>query len=411
MKNDVSEMIAPDTVREIALAKGESCGDQIEVSVVMPCLNEADALADCIRRAAGSLADHQIIGEVIVADNGSDDGSPELAHKFGARLVAVPERGYGRALMAGISAARGRYIIMADADGSYDLGEVHRFVEKLREGFELVQGCRLPSGGGKIAAGAMPLMHRWIGNPFFSWIARWWFASDIHDIYCGMRGFTRELFVRLDQRCTGMEFATEMIIKSTLHGARITELPITLHRDGRKSHGPHLRTFRDGWRTLRFLLLYCPRWLFLVPGLLLIIAGLAGYAIALPGMTFGQVTFDVHTLLFASLAILCGYQAILFAILAKTFAVTEGLLPEDPRLWRLFEVLNLERGLLIGAGAIVMGLVLLFLAINDWRLNDFGRLDYSHTMRWVIPGATLTSAGVQTLFSSFMVSLLGMHRR
>jgi len=384
---------------------------EFEVSVVMPCLNEVDTLADCIARAKQSLVEHQIAGEIIIADNGSEDGSAELAEGLEARLVSVPTRGYGQALMAGISAAQGKYIVMADADGSYDLGEVHRFVQKLREGHDLVQGCRLASGGGKVTTGAMPLMHRWVGNPLFSWIARWWFGAEIHDIYCGMRGFRKDLYARLDQRCIGMEFATEMIIKSTLQGARIAELPITLHRDGRKSHGPHLRTFRDGWRTLRFLLLYSPRWLFLVPGLLLIFAGLLGYAIALPGLTIGRVTFDVHTLLFASLAILSGYQAILFAILAKTFAVTEGLLPEDPRLWRLFEILNLERGLLIGAGAFMAGLVLLLAAVNQWRLTDFGRLDYSHTMRWVIPGAMLTSAGVQTVFASFMVSLLGMHRR
>jgi hypothetical protein len=226
-----------------------------------------------------------------------------------------------------------------------------------------------------------------------------------------MRGFTKELYNRLDLRCTGMEFANEMIIKASLFGAEICEVPITLHPDGRRSHAPHLKTFRDGWRTLRFYLMYSPRWLFLIPGALLVLLGLLGYGIAMPHMRIGGVAFDVHTLLFASLAILCGYQAILFAVFTKTFAIGEGLMPEDPRLTRLFEVVNLETGLLIASAALLIGLTLLLAAVNQWRSVAFGDLDYTQTMRLVIPGVTLTALGFQTVLSSFFASILGMHRR
>jgi hypothetical protein len=300
---------------------------------------------------------------------------------------------------------------MGDADESYDFSETDRFVEKFQQGFELVAGCRLPRGGGKIQPGAMPFTHRWLGNPLFSRMARDMFAAPIHDVYCGLRGFTRELYDRLELQCEGMEFATEMIIKASLHGARITEIPITLHPDGRKTHTPHLRTVRDGWRTLRFFLVFSPRWLFLVPGFIFALLGLAGYAVALPGLTIGGVTFDAHTLLFSSLAIMMGYQSVLFAICAKSFAIGEGLLPKDPRIDRFFKVIYLERGLAIGALAFLAGLILLGAAVWQWKAVHFGRLDYAVTMRWVIPGATLTALGFQTVLSSFFVSILGMKRR
>lgn len=382
-----------------------------EVSVVMPCLNEADTLATCIRKAKRALCENGIDGEIIVADNGSTDGSQTIALQEGARLAQVTARGYGNALMGGITAARGKYVIMGDADDSYDFLDVPRFVAKLREGYDLVQGCRLPAGGGKIMPGAMPFLHRWWGNPMFSWMTRSWFYAPIHDVYCGLRGFTKALYQRLDQRCTGMEFATEMIIKASLYEERIAEVPITLYPDGRTVHAPHLKTYRDGWRTLRFFLIYSPRWLFYLPGVLLVLLGLAGYALAMPGVTIRGITFDAHTLLFASLAILCGYQSILFAIFSKTFAISEGLLPEDPRLTRFFQVVNLERGLLLAAAALLVGLVLLLAAVNTWRLVGFGPMDYSQTMRLVVPGATLTAVGFQTILSSFFVSILGMHRR
>jgi glycosyltransferase involved in cell wall biosynthesis len=389
----------------------QSDSSGIEISVVMPCLNEADTLERCIRKARQVLTEHGIAGEIIVADNGSSDGSQEIVKRSGERLVPMAARGYGNALMGGIAAARGRFIIMGDADDSYDFLEIPKFVAKLREGAELVQGCRLPSGGGKIMPGAMPFSHRWIGNPIFSLLSKWWFRAPIHDVYCGLRGFTKELYQRLDQRCTGMEFATEMIIKASLYGARIAEVPITLHPDGRKSHAPHLKTFRDGWRTLRFFLMFSPRWLFLVPGLVLILLGAVGYAIALPGIHIGKVVFDAHTLVFATLAILMGYQSVLFAIFTKTFAVIEGLMPEDTHYVRFFKLMNLERGLLAGLTALVMGALLLFGAFNMWRLTGFGLLDYSVTMRWVVPGAMLMALGFQTILSGFFVSILGMHRR
>ena len=382
-----------------------------EVSVVMPCLNEADTLEACITKAQRVLREHGIHGEVIVADNGSTDGSQAIASRLGARLVHVDARGYGNALMGGIAAARGKFIIMGDADDSYDFLQLPRFVDKLRDGFDLVQGCRLPAGGGTVLPGAMPLSHRWWGNPMFSRLARWMFHAPIHDVYCGMRGFTKALYDRLDQRCTGMEFATEMIIKASLYGEKMAEVPITLHPDGRKSHASHLRTFRDGWRTLRFFLMYSPRWLFLIPGMLLVLLGLIGYGIAMPGLTLKGVTFDAHTLLFASLAMLCGYQALLFAIFTKTFAISEGLMPEDQRLTRFFQLVTLERGLIIAVAALLIGVGLLLAAVHQWRSADFGDLDYPRTMRLVIPGVTLTALGFQTVLSSFFVSILGMDRR
>ena len=383
----------------------------VEVTIVMPCLNEADTLGICIEKAQRALSANNIAGEVIIADNGSTDGSQGIAAVMGARVVNVPNRGYGNALMEGIAAARGKYIIMGDADDSYDFLEIPKYLEKLRQGYDLVQGCRLPSGGGRIMPGAMPFLHRWWGNPMFSLMARWWFYAPIHDVYCGLRGFTKVLYNRLSLRCTGMEFATEMIIKASLYSEKMTEVPITLHPDGRTSHPPHLKTYRDGWRTLRFFLIYSPRWLFYLPGVFLIVFGLAGYAIAMPGVTIGGVTFDAHTLLFASLAILCGYQSILFAIFSKTFAISEGLLPENPRMTRFFQVMTLERGLLLGFGALVIGLALLLTAIDAWRATGFGALDYAKTMRLVVPGATLTALGFQTVLSSFFVSILGMRRR
>src|SRR6266496_3725057 len=280
----------------------------IEVSVVIPCLNEQDTLAHCIEKVRKAFREHNIAGEILVADNGSTDLSRTIAEHEGARVVTVKEPGYGSALMGGIAAANGRFIVIGDADDSYDFLELPKIVEKLREGFDLVQGCRLPAGGGSIQPGAMPFLHRWIGNPVFSFLARRWFRAPINDVYCGLRGFTKAMYERLDQRCTGMEFATEMIIKASLRGEKIAEVPITLYPDKRTSHAPHLKTWRDGWRTLRFFLMYSPRWLFLVPGMLVAALGLVGYALALPGVTIRGATLDAHTLLFASLAILVDWQ-------------------------------------------------------------------------------------------------------
>ena len=385
--------------------------EAIEVSVVIPCLNEEDTLARCVEKARRALREHNIAGEIVVADNGSTDSSRAIAERQGTRVIMVNEPGYGSALMGGIAVATGRFVIIGDADDSYDFLEIPKIVEKLREGFDLVQGCRLPAGGGSVRPGAMPFLHRWVGNPFFSFLVRRWFHAPINDVYCGLRGFTKAMYERLDQRCTGMEFATEMIIKASLHGEKIAEVPITLYPDRRTSHAPHLKTFRDGWRTFRYFLMCSPRRLFLVPGSAFIAFGLLGYLLALPGLSIGHSTFDAHTLLFASLAILCGYQWILFAIFAKTFAITEGLLPPDRQLERFFEFATLEKGLVVAALAMLVGGSLLLAAIGQWWLTGFGHLDYAHTMRFVVPGATLVALGFQTVFSSFFVSILGMRRK
>ncbi len=392
----------------VAAAAGTTA--PLEVSVVIPCLNEADTLGTCIEKARRALHEHAIAGEVIVADNGSTDGSAEIATRLGARLVRVAARGYGHALRGGIAAARGHFVIMGDADDSYDFLELPSLVAKLREGFDLVQGCRLPAGGGRVLPGAMPPLHRWWGNPMFSGLARRMFRAPIHDVYCGFRGFSRALYDRLDQRCVGMEFATEMIIKASLQRARIAEVPITLHPDGRRAHASHLRTFRDGWRTLRFFLLYSPRWLFFAPGLSLILLGLVGYALALPGVRVRGIALDAHTLLVASLLVLVGYQAILFGAFAKTFAISEGLLPGDPLLPGILTRSSLERGIAAGLVACLVGAALLLAAVNQWRLVEFGNLDYARTMRLVVPGATLISLGFQTILGSFLLDILSLRR-
>ncbi len=383
----------------------------IELTVVVPCLNEVATVGRCVDKAVRSMREHGISGEVIVADNGSSDGSQDAAEAAGGRVVVVEARGYGNALAGGIAAARGRFVLMGDADDSYDFTELPRFVVPLRDGVDLVQGCRLPSGGGTIRPGAMPFLHRVWGNPMFSWLARRWFGVPIHDIYCGMRAFRSGLPGDLDLRCTGMEYATEMIIKATLSGARIGQVPITLWPDGRGDQRPHLRTFRDGWRTLRFFLALSPRWLFLVPGVVIMLIGATAAAVALPGLRVGRVHFDVHTLLVGGLMIVCGYQAVVFAFLTKIFAITEGLLPEDPRMNQLYEVFNLERGIVAGVAATTVGAGLIAVAVGQWIARDLGALDYAQTMRWVIPGTILVTLGVQTVLSSFFFSILGLRRR
>jgi glycosyltransferase involved in cell wall biosynthesis len=380
----------------------------VELSIVMPCLNEAETLATCINKAQCFLHEHGIIGEIIVADNGSTDASQRIAAEMGVRVVDVQAKGYGSALMGGITASRGKYIIMGDADDSYDFTNLEAFMEKLRAGYELVMGNRFKGG---IKPGAMKALHKYIGNPVLSGIARTMFGENkIGDFHCGLRGFSRDAAMRMDLRTTGMEFASEMVVKASLQNMRIAEVPTTLSPDGR-SRPPHLRSWRDGWRHLRFLLLYSPRWLFFIPGLLLILLGGVGYAIALPRLTLNGVTFGVHTLVFASLAFLCGFQAVLFAMLTKVFAITEGLLPADPRLERAFRHITLETGLASGAVALAAGFVLLLAAVLTWRRAGWGQLDYTEVMRIVIPGATLTALGFQTVLFSFFMSILGMKRK
>jgi glycosyltransferase involved in cell wall biosynthesis len=378
------------------------------VSVVMPCLNEAETLERCVRRAVETIAEAGLAGEVIVADNGSTDGSQEIALRAGARVVPVPQRGYGAALLGGIAAAKGRHVVMGDADDSYDFGEVPRFVAKLEEGNDLVMGSRFR---GKIEPGAMPVLHRWLGNPVLSFLGRLFFHVPTSDFHCGIRAFRREAIDRLGLKTTGMEFASEMVVKAALFGLRIAEVPVTLRKDGR-SRPPHLRTWRDGWRHLRFLLMYSPRWLYLWPGLLLVLLGAGLLAWLFPGpRRVGAATLDVHAMLGAAVFVLAGVEAITFAVFAKVFAVTEGLLPEDPRLGRLFRVVTLETGLVASALLLAAGAVLCGLVVKDWADSVFNYLDYSVSMRKMIPGALLLVLGAHGLLSSFFLSVLGLKRR
>ena len=394
------------------ISSHQNVDGNIELSIVIPCLDEADTLAVCIEKTQSAIREIEIMAEIIIADNGSTDGSQDIAQRLGATVVNVSEKGYGSALMGGIAAARGKFIIMGDADDSYDFLEIPKFVEKLRKGYDLVQGCRLPSGGGVVKPGAMPFLHRWVGNPMFTFLAGFLFNSPINDVYCGLRGFTKVHYDGLNQRCTGMEFATEMIIKSSIYKSKIAEVPITLHVAGRKSHPPHLKTFRDGWRTLWFFLLYSPRWLFLIPGSFLIILGLLCYAVALPKLSlFGVVTFDVHTMLFGSFFIASGYQAILFFILTKTFIIRENLHPASKRMDRFYGVVNLQKGILFSLLALISGLVLMVLAVNEWRSVNFGNLNLEYTLRLVIPGILLASIGFESLLFIFFAGILKIPRR
>ncbi len=383
---------------------------QLELSIVMPCLDEAETVGNCVLKAQYALDKLGISGEVIVADNGSQDDSVEIAESLGARVIHVTRRGYGAALMAGIEAARGRFIIMGDADDSYDFTVVPKFYQKLCEGADLVQGCRLPGGGGRVMPGAMPKLHQW-GNPWLTWMVRKMFRAPINDVYCGMRAFRKDFYQRLDQRCTGMEFATEMIIKSTLFGARISEIPITLYRDGRTLHRPHLRTFRDGWRTLRFFLLQSPRWTFLVPGAAIGAVGLIGAMFALLNVNLAGAIFDAHTLLVSTLAILVSAQLVSCAVLAKTFASGEGLLPRDNRLEKLSHVFTLERCLAASGLLIAGGVATVCWQAISWASAGFGALDYSSTMKCLIPAIGAVALGVQAAASSFLLSVLRMARR
>ena len=382
--------------------------DSIELSIVMPCLNEAETLARCIAKARLGLQRSGVSGEIVIADNGSTDGSQAIAGQLGARVVSVKEKGYGNALRGGIVAARGRYILMGDADDSYDFSEADRFVKKFAEGYDLVMGCRLPIGGGTIMPGAMPWKNRWIGNPILSFIGRLFFKCPAHDFHAGLRAFTKAALEKMELQTTGMEFASEMVIKATLKKFRIAEVPITLHRDGR-SRPPHLKPWRDGWRHLRFMLIYSPRWLFLVPGLLLSALGLvASVALSFADLRLGAVDFNVGTLAVACMQVIIGFQLVAFAFYTKVFAIAEGLLPDDPKLTRVFRVFTLEKGILLGLAILLAGMFLLFHALWVWRQADYGLLSPEENLRRLIPAVTLVVLGVQTVFSSFFMSVLGL---
>jgi hypothetical protein len=379
-----------------------------EVSVLMPCLNESSTLGTCIRKAVATMERLGIRGEVIVADNGSTDGSHSIAAELGARVVPVQTRGYGSALRGGIAAARGRYVIMVDSDDSYDFTQLGDFIRKLDEGYDLVMGNRFRGG---IRPGAMPVLHRVLGNPGLSWLGRLFFHCPAGDFQCGLRGFRREAIEDLDLQTMGMEFSTEMVVKATLFNLKIAEIPTTLWPDGR-DRPPHLRTWRDGWRYLRFLLLYSPRWLFLFPGMAVMALGTAVLAWLLPApRTVGAVTFDYNTLLFGATAILVGFQSVNFAVFSKIFATKEKLLPEDATLNRLYRYFTLEVGLVVGTLLILVGVGMWVFGLAYWKSQHFGPLDPEKTLRIVVPGLVSLTLGIQVVLSSFFLSVLALSRR
>ncbi len=378
---------------------------EIDLTILMPCLNEAETLGVCIRKAQQYLGKHQIAGEILIADNGSIDGSREIALLMGARVIPVAIRGYGAALREGIQAAFGKYIIMGDADDSYDFENLDVFVEKLDAGYDLVMGNRFKGG---IKPGAMPFLHKYLGNPVLSSIGKLFFQSDVGDFHCGLRGFRREAIVEMKLQTLGMEFASEMVIKAILNSLKITEVPTILSPDGR-SRPPHLRTWQDGWRHLRFMLLFSPRWLFLYPGIFLILLGLTMMIWLLPeARQVGKMTLDIHTIMFAAAFILVGFQSFTFAFFTKAYAINEGLLPHDPKIYRLFHYVNLERGLITGSLIALLGAVGSMSAFFIWKEQSFGALDVRHTFRLLIPSVTLSVLGWQIILSSFFLSILGL---
>ncbi|HKB56242.1 MAG TPA: glycosyltransferase family 2 protein [Lacunisphaera sp.] len=380
----------------------------LELTVVMPCLNEARTITGCVREARAALAAAGIAGEVLVADNGSTDGSPELAANAGARVVAIALKGYGQALRGGIAAAHGRFILMGDADGSYDFGHLPRFVARLRAGADLVMGNRFLGG---IQPGAMPWKNRRLGNPLLSFVGRLFFPTSIGDFHCGLRAFSADAYRRMDLRTTGMELASEMVIKSVLFGLRVEEVPTVLRKDGR-DRPPHLRPWRDGWRHLRFMLLFSPRWLFWYPGIFLMAAGIiVGGALLQGPLPLGRITLDVHTLLFAAVAVLIGFQAASFAVLSKFFAIRSGLRRPEAGFDDWFRHVTLESGLVSGGVLVAAGLALSIGAVWIWGGHGFGPLQPAETLRWVIPGALCLVLGCQMILMSFFLGVLRLDTR
>ncbi len=379
-----------------------------ELSVVVPCLNEEYTIANCIERIQKTLQENHIVGEIIVADNGSHDKSPEIARAMGVRVVSIEHKGYGSALMGGIASARAEYIVIGDADGSYDFGQIPEFLERLRAGYQLVMGNRFTGG---IRPGAMPPLHRYLGNPLLTAIGRLFFRAKCHDFYCGLRGFTKAAYERMTLRTTGMEFASEMVVKASLFDMAVCEVPTILSPD-RRAGRSHLRTWHDGFRGLRFLLLYSPRWLFLYPGLVLLVVGFAITAWLLPSpRKVGQSILDIHTLLYGIAAILTGFQAVVFAFFTKVFGITEGLLPEDPRLKRAFRWLTLERGLLVGTMLLVLGVGVATYSAYIWSRSGFGPMNPFVLVRVVAAALVLITLGVEIILSSFFLSILGLARK
>jgi glycosyltransferase involved in cell wall biosynthesis len=382
--------------------------DELELTILMPCLNEAETIAACIGKAMAFLQANGIAGEVLVADNGSTDGSRDIALSLGARVHPVEERGYGAALLGGMSAARGRYIIMGDADDSYDFSALTPFIDRLRAGADLVMGNRFKGG---ISPGAMPPLHRYLGNPVLSFLGRLFFNVPTGDFHCGLRGFNRDRFLSLDLRTTGMEFASEMVVRAALANYRIEEVPTRLHPDGR-SRPPHLRTWRDGWRHLRFLLIYSPRWLFLYPGLLITFVGLFGTAILLPGpVRVGGIGFDIHTFIVSCLAILVGLQTVTFAIMARKFGESRGLVPRSPRYGPLLSTITMERMLLLALAMGSAGLIGMIYCVMTWANTGFGPLEYQSLLRVLTLSTTAVAAALQMAFAAFLLGVMDVGTR
>lgn len=400
----VAALFSRNLLHDVASPEDEG----VELSVVLPCLNEAETIGSCILEAQQAFVSAGILGEIIVADNGSTDASRAIASSLGATVVRVNTKGYGSALMGGITAARGKYIVMGDADSSYNFGDIPLFLEKLRAGHDLVVGNRFLGG---ILPGAMPALHKYVGNPILSGIGKMFFRSPCNDFHCGLRGFSKAAFERMSLRTTGMEFATEMIVKASLLQMSACEVPTSLAPDGR-NRAPHLRTWRDGWRHLRFLLLYNPRWLFYYPGLALMLVGTLVGAWLLPGpQKIGKVVFDVHTLLYATVAILLGFQALAFAVFTKLFVISEGLHPPFTSLGRVSRFMSLEAGIAIGIVLTAFGLTGSIYATHIWSSVHFGPLDIARTLRIAIPASLFLTLGVQSIFFSFFLSVLRLRRQ
>jgi glycosyltransferase involved in cell wall biosynthesis len=375
----------------------------IELSIVMPCLNEAETLAICIKKALQFLTDNKVCGEVIIADNGSTDGSQQIANALGARIINVPEKGYGAALIGGIAAARGTYVAMGDADDSYDFLGLMPFVEKLRGGAELVMGNRFQGG---IAPGAMPALHRYLGNPVLSFVGKLFYQAPISDFHCGLRAFSRDAIMKLNLATTGMEFASEMVVKATLRKLKIEEVPTTLVPDGR-SRAPHLRSWRDGWRHLKFLLTFAPKWLFFYPGSVLMTAGLGVLLWLIHGaQRIGTVEFGVHTLLFAAGALLIGLQLTSFAVVARVFGIRENYWPSSIAIEQVQRWLTIDRGCIIGGLSLLGSVAIGLIAVSNWAGNNYGSMDPTALMRLAIPSVLLACTGMQIMFTSFLLGLL-----
>src|SRR5262245_19939664 len=394
----------------VARAEGaEAAPDQTYgLSIVLPCLNESETLATCVSKAQRSMRELGVEGEVVVADNGSTDGSQEVARRLGARVVDVPVKGYGSALLGGVSAARSELVVMADADDSYDLTQLGPFLEALQGGADLVMGNRFRGG---IEPGSMPKLNRYLGNPVLTRLGRLLFRSPSGDFHCGMRAFRRSSILGLRLRTAGMEFASEMVVRATLARLQIVEVPVTLSPDGR-TRPPHLRPWRDGWRHLRFLFLYSPRWLFLYPGIALMVAGTALGIALLPGaLHIGSVGLDVNAFVYCAVAVIIGYQAVTFSVFARTFAASQGLLPPNKAMERLFRVVTLEVGLAVGLILFLAGLGLSIYTVAFWSGRSFGALSTSSTIRLVVRAATFMILGLETVLASFFLSILGITRR